>query len=77
MRWSSLILHGARMDQDAIAVEVLRNEIAKRLRSICRHIPATEFDSYVERLAHVERSYELVDNLESLNREREARPEQP
>jgi hypothetical protein len=56
---------------------VLRNEIAKRLRSICRHIPATEFDSYVERLAHVERSYELVDNLESLNRDREARPEQP
>ena len=65
------------MDQDAIAVEVLRKEIAKRLRSICTHIPATEFDSYVDRLAHVERSYELVDNLESLNRPREALPEQP
>ena len=63
------------MDREAIAVEALRIEIAKRLRSICTHIPATEFDSYVERLAHVERSYELVDDLESLSRERQAPPE--
>ena len=64
------------MDQEAIAVEVLREEIAKRLRSICTHIPTTEFDSYVERLAHVERSYELVDDLESLSRERQTSREQ-
>ena len=65
------------MEQDAVAVEALRTEIAKRLRSICAHIPATEFDSYVDRLAHVERSYELVENLESLSRQREAKSEQP
>jgi hypothetical protein len=77
MRWSSPIALGARMDREAIAVEVLRIEIAKRLRSICTHIPETEFDAYVDRLAHVERSYEFVDDLESLSRERQAPPEYP
>lgn len=58
------------MDKEAIAVERLRTEIARCLKSICPHIPATEFDNYVDRLAHVERSYELVDDLESRTRER-------
>lgn len=65
------------MDQEDIAVEVLRTEIAKRLRSICTHIPATEFDAYVDRLAHVERSYELVDDLESVSKEQPAPRKQP
>lgn len=41
------------MDQAAIALEVLQREIAKRLRSICVHIPASEYDRCVERLAYV------------------------
>ena len=65
------------MDGEAIAVEMLRTEIAKRLRSICGHIPASEFDSYVDRLAQVERSYELVDDLEARSRGDQATSQEP
>ena len=68
---------GAVMDQEAIAVDALRKEIAERLKSICAHIPASEFDRYVERLAYVEHSYQLADDLESLTFKRQALGEQP
>ena len=77
MRRVALTDAGARMDNEAIEVEALQKEIAKQLRSICTHIPPAEFDSYVERLAHVERSYKIADDLESLSRERPAMDKQP
>ena len=60
-----------------MAIDALRTEIAKRLRSICAHIPESELDRFVERLAYVERSYQVADDLESLARDAQALSDQP
>ena len=60
-----------------MAIDALRTEIAKRLSSICAHIPASELDRFVERLAYVERSYQVADDLESLARDTQAPSDQP
>jgi hypothetical protein len=49
------------MDTEAVALEILRREIAKRLRSVCVDVPEKEFESVVERLAQLERRYERLD----------------
>jgi hypothetical protein len=36
----------------------LKNEIARRLRAVCQHMPDDEFETLVERAARIELKYE-------------------
>jgi hypothetical protein len=57
------------MNGEAVAVDILRKEIAKRLKTVCPNVPREEFDGAVNRLARLEHSYELLDRLEEHTRE--------
>jgi hypothetical protein len=64
------------MDHEATAVELLRKEIAKRLRSVCAEVPTKDFDEHVDQLARLQRGYLLLNELETKNRELQAFAEQ-
>jgi hypothetical protein len=47
-----------RRDCDERQLQILRQEIADRLRSVCERVPDEEFEQLVERIARVKRKYE-------------------
>jgi hypothetical protein len=47
-----------RRDWDERQVDILKREIADRLRSVCPGVPDDEFEQLVERIARVQRKYE-------------------
>lgn len=49
-----------RRDWDERQIQVLKQEIAGRLRSVCARMPDEEFDHLVERIARIRRKYEQV-----------------
>lgn len=53
------------MDQEAVGIELLRREIAKRLRSVCGDVPADRFQTHVDELARLQREYQLLADLEA------------
>lgn len=48
-----------RRDWDERRLQDLRQEIALRLQAVCEKLPAQEFDLLVERMALLQRKYEL------------------
>jgi hypothetical protein len=54
-----------RRDWEERQVQVLKQEIADRLRSVCAQVPDEEFDRLVDRIARIRRKYEqaTVDEL--------------
>jgi hypothetical protein len=64
------------MDQEAIELELLRREIAKRLRSVCVDVPADQFQAYVAELARLQRGYQLLSDLEGHTEHQHLRAEQ-
>jgi hypothetical protein len=55
-----------RRDWDERQLQVLKREIADRLRSVCERVPDEEFDALVERIARLQRKYEKQSGDERL-----------
>lgn len=47
-----------RRDWDKRQLEILKQEIADRLRPVCEHVTDEEFSQLIERIARVQRKYE-------------------
>ena len=55
-----------RRDRDERQLQVLKREIADRLRPACDHVPAAEFEQLVDRIARIQRKYEKQSGDERL-----------
>jgi len=47
-----------RRDWDERQLQILKQEIADRLRSVCEHVTDEDFSQLIERMASIQRKYE-------------------
>jgi hypothetical protein len=62
-----------RRDWDEREIQVLRQEIAQRLRAVCERLPVQEFDQLVEQMARLQHKYERHRSDELFRGDREER----
>lgn len=48
----------------SIAIDVVRDDIAQRLRRVCANFPPEEFDKLVDRIAEIDARYQYRDDWE-------------
>lgn len=66
-----------RPDWEERRIQVLKQEIAERLRLVCERVPNDEFDILVERMARVQHKYQQQRSEEFFSTTRDPDPRRP
>lgn len=66
--WHLFLLKGTTMEErrKADRLTEIRESIAHRIQRICGQMPREEYDALLDRMANIERKYELAENLLNL-----------